>query len=68
MNEKQTYRSYKKGDKARNRQIAFRLPESEYKVLEKLAEKHTDSNVSEFVRRIYLQWKKEYTHETKSEI
>lgn len=57
---KKTYRSYKKGDKSRDRQVAFRLPSSEYEILEKLAEKHTDSNISDFVRSIYYQWKKEF--------
>lgn len=57
---KEIYRSYKKGDKRRSRQVAFRLPENEYKILEKLAEKYTDSNISDFVRKIYLQWKGEF--------
>jgi hypothetical protein len=60
------YRRYQKGEKSVDRQIAFRLPSAEYEILEQLAKQYSGSNVSNFVRSIYFQWKKDYLNESKS--
>ena len=40
----------------RDRQIAFRLTQKEFKELEKVANYYTGGNYSDFIRIIFLQW------------
>lgn len=40
----------------RDKQIAFRLTQKEFKELEKAAGRHTGGNISDFIRAIFLQW------------